>query len=128
KTIIFLSLFCVGLISAVAQSYTLNWFTIDGGGGTSTGGVFNVRGTIGQPDAGRLAGGNYTLDGGFWGIVLSIQQPGAPLLRITRSNSDVVVSWPVAASAFVLDETPTLIGSPIPWTQVPFPYYTNATD
>jgi hypothetical protein len=29
----------------------LDWFTIDGGGGTSTGGVYAVSGTIGQPDA-----------------------------------------------------------------------------
>ena len=35
-----------------AQSYQIDWFTIDGGGGTSTGGVYSVSGTIGQPDAG----------------------------------------------------------------------------
>ena len=37
-----------------------------GGGGTSTGGVYSVSGTIGQPDAGLLTGGSYTLAGGFW--------------------------------------------------------------
>ena len=35
-----------------AQSYSIDWFTIDGGGGTSTGGVYSLSGTIGQPDAG----------------------------------------------------------------------------
>ena len=42
-----------GLLSASAQPYTIDWWTIDGGGGTSTGGVYSVSGTIGQPDAGR---------------------------------------------------------------------------
>ena len=42
-------------------------FTIDGGGGNSTGGNFNLNGTIGQPDAGISSGETYTLQGGFWG-------------------------------------------------------------
>ncbi|GAB4326267.1 MAG: hypothetical protein Kow0059_22650 [Candidatus Sumerlaeia bacterium] len=41
--------------------------TIDGGGGTSTAANYSVAGTIGQPDAGVLTGGGYTLVGGFWG-------------------------------------------------------------
>jgi hypothetical protein len=41
---------------------------VDGGGHTfSTGGVYTLGGTIGQPDAGLLTGGPYTLGGGFWG-------------------------------------------------------------
>ena len=55
---------------ALAQSggpYTLTWSTIDGGGVTfATGGSYSVGCTIGQPDAGKLAGGVYTLEGGFW--------------------------------------------------------------
>jgi hypothetical protein len=48
--------------------YTLNWNTIDGGGTTfSVGGRYGLAGTIGQADAGQLAGGPYTLVGGFWG-------------------------------------------------------------
>ena len=113
---------------AASQSYDISWFTIDGGGGTSTGGVYSVSGTIGQPDAGKLSGGSFTLDGGFWGVVLAIQTPGAPYLTVTRSNTSVVVSWPLPALDFVLDQTATLTGSPPPWVQVPFPYATNATD
>jgi len=52
--------------SALAQPFTLDWYTVDGGGGTSTGGLFEVSGTIGQPDAGVMSGGNFTLTGGFW--------------------------------------------------------------
>ncbi len=53
---------------ALAQTFELSWYTIDGGGAMfSTGGSFELSGTIGQPDAGVMAGGNYTLIGGFWG-------------------------------------------------------------
>ncbi len=55
--------------SALASSnaaYQLNWYTADGGGGTSAGGVYTLSGTIGQADAGLMGGGSYTLAGGFW--------------------------------------------------------------
>ena len=48
--------------------YDLTWSTIDGGGYMfSTGGGYSLGGTMGQPDAGALSGGSYTLAGGFWG-------------------------------------------------------------
>jgi hypothetical protein len=59
----------VGATSAsapVALNYEITWFTIDGGGGQSEGGGYTLVGTIGQPDAGVLIGGGYTLSGGFW--------------------------------------------------------------
>lgn len=52
--------------SASAQPFEIKWYTIDGGGGRSTGGTFAVSGTIGQPDAGDLTGGTFTIRGGFW--------------------------------------------------------------
>ena len=87
-----------------AQSYSIDWFTIDGGGGTSTGGVFSVSGTIGQPDAGpRMAGGSFSIDGGFWGIVAAVPTPGAPLLSIFRTATNtVIVSWPSPSPGFNL--------------------------
>jgi len=59
-----------GLLSAAAQAgqFDLDWYTIDGGGGTSTGGNFELSGTIGQPDAGVMSGGNFELVGGFWSL------------------------------------------------------------
>ena len=62
------------------QVYTLDWWTVDGGGATfSTGGGYSLGGTAGQPDAGVLAGGGYTLGGGFWagggGILYHIYLP-----------------------------------------------------
>ncbi|MGD2108457.1 MAG: dockerin type I domain-containing protein [Phycisphaerae bacterium] len=41
--------------------------TIDGGGVMrSEGGEFECSGTVGQPDVGQLAGGEFELTGGFW--------------------------------------------------------------
>lgn len=41
--------------------------TIDSGGAEADGGVFELRGTIGQHDAGgRKNGGEYELRSGFW--------------------------------------------------------------
>ncbi|MCG8408045.1 MAG: hypothetical protein MI923_22835 [Phycisphaerales bacterium] len=51
---------------AVAQDFSLDWYTFDGGGGYSSGGSFELEGTIGQPDAGFTSGGAFELDGGFW--------------------------------------------------------------
>ena len=110
------------------QNYAINWFTIDGGGSTSTGSVFSVSGTIGQPDAGALSGGPYSLVGGFWGIA-AIQTPGAPRLSVERNNGMVRVYWPLPATGFVLDDTTALAAPPaaISWTQVVSGYQTNAT-
>jgi hypothetical protein len=74
---ILLTLMAVLLLtsSALASSggpYVLDWYTMDGGGGTSIGGVYALSGTIGQADAGMLSGGSYTLTGGFWGALGNI--------------------------------------------------------
>lgn len=61
----------VGLVmtaGALADDFDLSWYTINGGGETwTTGGDFELSGTIGQPDAGAvMTGGNFSLSGGFW--------------------------------------------------------------
>jgi len=104
-------------LPAFAQ-YSIDWFTIDGGGGTSTGGVYSVSGTIGQPDAGpTMSGGSFSVDGGFWSIIAAVQTPGAPLLSITRSNANnVILSWPWPSTGFVLQENPVI--NTTNWTDV----------
>ena len=46
--------------------FSISWYTIDGGGGTSSGGPYELSGTIGLPDADYLDSGDYELLGGFW--------------------------------------------------------------
>jgi hypothetical protein len=67
KSTIFLSsiLFMLSAF-AYGNQYEIPWSTIDGGSGVSSGGQYIVKGTIGQPDAAYLAGGQYDLLGGFW--------------------------------------------------------------
>jgi len=115
-------------ICANAQTYSIDWSTIDGGGGTSTGGVYTVNGTIGQPDAGAMSGGNYALQGGFWGVIAAVQTPGAPYLSVTRSNSAVIVSWPLPAEGWVLEATNALPLVAAPWPQIAPPYQTNGAN
>jgi len=62
----------------VRADFELDFFTIDGGGAMlTTGGDFELSGTIGQPDANAvvLTGGGFELVGGFWGVAPG---PAAP--------------------------------------------------
>jgi hypothetical protein len=83
-----------------AQQYSVDWYKIAGGGGTSTGGVYAVSGTIGQPDAGvAMTGGSYSLTGGFWSLIAVVQTPGLPNLTIAFVGpNSVTVSWPNTGS------------------------------
>ena len=74
-----------------AQQYSIDWYKIAGGGGTSSGGQYSVSGTIGQPDAGTaMSGGNYSLTGGFWSLISVV----GPFLTISHVGNSVIVSWP----------------------------------
>jgi len=91
-----------------AQQYSIGWYKIAGGGGTSSGGQYAVSGTIGQPDAGAaMSGGNYSLTGGFWSLISVVQTAGGPLLTITHSGNSVMVSWPVTAG-YILQQNNNL--------------------
>lgn len=59
--------------AALRGDIRIDWYTIDGGGEMfSTGGSFELGGTIGQPDAGPgsagMTGGSFSLIGGFWPV------------------------------------------------------------
>ena len=81
-------------LPAFAQQYSIDWYKISGGGGTSTGAAYQVSGTIGQPDAsGAMTGGNYSLTGGFWSLISLLQTAGAPILYISQSGGTVTLFW-----------------------------------
>lgn len=56
-----------GAAAVFAQSsgYTIEWFSTNSGG-QAAGGVYSWGGISGQPEAGVLSSGAYTLSGGFW--------------------------------------------------------------
>ena len=64
-----------GTWAAASDAYDLAWFSVDGGGGQSSGSGYALIGTLGQPDAGVLSGGGYQLAGGFWPNRASQNQP-----------------------------------------------------
>ncbi len=71
RSTVWILLLVILAASAAHGQYELSWYTIDGGGGRSSGGQYTLLGTIGQPDAAYSAGGDYELLGGFL--------PGGPL-------------------------------------------------
>lgn len=82
-----------------AQTYSVDWHKVAGGGGTSTNSQYTISGTIGQPDAsGAMSSGQYSVTGGFWSLISVVQTAGLPNLTITHSGSTVTVSWPNTGS------------------------------
>lgn len=78
----------VAATAGAAQAQEIAWSTIDGGGGTSSFGTLAVTGTIGQPDAGTLSGGDIVLRGGFW--------PTAGLTATHAGDTEVATGAPLA--------------------------------
>lgn len=110
--------------AAIAQ-YSVNWFKVAGGGGTSSGGNYALSGTIGQADAGGpLTGGNYSLTGGFWAGVTLIQEDGGPeLSMITNPGGTMSLRWPSPSTGYVLQQSPDL--TPDGWTDSTYPVSDN---
>jgi hypothetical protein len=86
-----------------AQNYAINWYSVGGGGGTSSGGIYSLGGTIGQPDAGVLTGAEFELVGGFWSVLSCVQSPVFPVLTVyVTTNDAVVVAWPCSTSSSIV--------------------------
>lgn len=139
RTIILnLTALLISALNAVAQSggpYSLNWHTIDGGGGKCAGGAFAIHGTIGQPESGEelrsdlptlagnfesngseaLAETVYALRGGFWpGAIRDETGP-----RLTIQYDDLrfmTLNWPFPSTGFVLQQTTNLNAPGGGWT------------
>ena len=109
------------VLSSQAGDLGIPWFTVDGGGSTSTSndGRFSLSGTAGQPDAGQSASndGRFQLNGGFWcGEIIFC----GCTLSITYSGGNVTVSWPGDLGGCILEATDELRGPPFTtvWTPV----------
>ena len=64
--------------STATGQYELTWYTIDGGGGQSSGGAYILTGTIGQPDAADSQGDIFIVLGGFL--------PGGPVCIVNLEH------------------------------------------
>jgi hypothetical protein len=106
------ALLCGLLVAGVAwavsaASYDLSWWTVDGGGATfSSGSGYELGGTIGQPDAGTLSGGDFTLGGGFWAGGAAVE-PATPTATPTNTATPTPTGTPTTPTA-----TPTSTATP----------------
>jgi hypothetical protein len=112
-----------------AQSYSIDWYKVAGGGGASSGtnggSAYSLTGTIGQQDASAaMTGGAYSLTGGFWSLITQVRTPGTPSLTITHSAYSVIVSWPNTVS-YTLQQNSDLAVSAA-WTTSGYPVTTNS--
>lgn len=115
--VVFVAVLLCGLSPALAQ-YSIPWWKIGGGGGTSAGGGFSITGSIGQFDAdGPMFSDRYSVSGGFWALPVAVQVAGAPTLHIAKAAPGfAVVWWTPPSTNWVLQESPTLAGT---WTNSP---------
>lgn len=96
----------VSTVLAETLGFDLSWFTVDGGGGSSSGGPYALSGTIGQADAGTMSGGSYGLTGGFWSET-AVQLPTA-----TPTGTTMPTATPTATPTST--RTPTVTLTPTP--------------
>jgi hypothetical protein len=105
-------------LSTSAQPFSIDWSTIDGGGGGGSAGAYSLTGTIGQPDAGAtMANAPYAVQGGFWSVLGT-----RPELRVWLEDGNVVLAWPATASDCLLQQTDSLgdtsnLGIPL-WSNI----------
>ena len=80
-----MTLILVSVVLASPQAFDLSRWTVDGGGGSISGGNFTLSGTIGQPDTSPLMnGGDFTIVGGYWGGGAMFAQNKQYLPIVTR--------------------------------------------
>jgi hypothetical protein len=119
--LLFLSLVCPALAGA-AESLSIDWYTVDGGGGSTSAGEFTLSGTVGQPDAGTLTASccGFTIFGGYWSQFseVIVTPPGRPALSIYLSNANtLLLSWPADQTGYVLEQRAA--AAPGAWSNVP---------
>ena len=103
-----------------AAQYSIDSFTIAGGGGTCSGGPYSLTATIGQIETGQSSGQNYSLASGFWNLITDVSVPGAPMLTIVKTDpGTALVSWPSPSAGWFLEQNNDL--NTQNWTPVTTP-------
>src|SRR5512140_3665990 len=89
--------------ASLAQNFSIDWWTVAGGGGTSTGGVFSLTGTAGQPASGTtMTNGTFSITGGLWALPMAVQSREAPVLTILPAGpGQATISWAPNTPGFV---------------------------
>jgi hypothetical protein len=101
--------------NTVAQQFTLTDFGLrDNGGGISSAGVYSVEGIITTATDEQLRGGSYSIQGAIAQILLVVEIPSAPALRIQVTARSVLISWSAPSGVFELQQT-TSVSDPASW-------------
>jgi hypothetical protein len=107
-------------VTAHAQS-SIDWFTLDAGGGAHSSANYVMNFTAGQTDVGStvLNSANYRIIPGFWALEDLGPATGLPELSIAESGPNVVLSWPSPSTGFILQHTDSLNVLPATWSDTP---------
>jgi hypothetical protein len=110
----------VALLGASAHGQvTIDWFTLDGGGGAQASAHYLVNSTIGQTDAGpaaQVTSANYRITPGFWALEDMGPADPRPELSIRVQGNSVVLSWPSPSAGFGLQQTESFNSMPAAWS------------
>jgi uncharacterized membrane protein len=82
KTVLFVTIIILALVLPYSQANARSDATYQlvqsyiGPGGSGSAGIYTVSSSVGQPAAGEVSAGSYTLGGGFWGggIIVPVAQ------------------------------------------------------
>jgi hypothetical protein len=96
-----------GTWAGSAAGLSLGFSSSAGGGGSCSGGMFNLNCAVGQADAGVCTGSSYLQQGGF--VPGFIKTLGPPL-TMTRAGNQFTFTWPNICTGFVLEASPTVDG------------------
>ena len=115
STILCMGLCLLGGHAAQAQSYSIEWGNTSPGG-SSSGGDYAMRATVGDASVEDSGGGMYSLMTGFFNPQTAYEILGAPFLSgITSGSTTFKLSWSNSMVGYVLDQSTDLVI----WTLVP---------
>jgi len=100
-----LSLTLLALTANARAASSIDWFTLDAGGGVQSSANYVINFTAGQTDIGPTvpsSSANYRIIPGFWALEDMGPATGLPELSITLSGPNVILSWPSPSTGFVL--------------------------
>ena len=96
-------------VQVASAQFSVDWFKVAGGGGAATGSAYAVVGTVGQTDPGQMTGGQFSFVGGFWSLLTTAPEPGAPVLTIAATTTNtILICWPSPSTGFELQENTDL--------------------
>jgi hypothetical protein len=98
-----LTLCCALPLVVHAQPATVDWFSVDAGGGASSSAQYRIASTIGQADAYLASSAQNDFLGGFWALDGAVPAP-TPRLNISMASPNVLITWPSPATGFALQE------------------------